>query len=66
LGCSATDSVAVCISPLASLEMDLTDHEKFRSRGINAVFVGEQQKDWSQRRMVFDANAAIVFTSSDL
>ena len=60
-GCS--DSLAVCISPLASLEMDVT--EKFKSRGINAVFVGEQQKDWSQRRTVLDGNAEIVFTSPE-
>ncbi|XP_065917561.1 ATP-dependent DNA helicase Q1-like [Dysidea avara] len=57
------DSLVVCISPLASLEMDLT--EKFRSRGINAVFVGEQQKDWGQRRRVLDGNVEIVFTSPE-
>ena len=48
LGCN--DSLVMCISPLASLEMDLTT--KFRSGGIIAVFVGEQQKDWSERRRV--------------
>jgi len=36
--------LVVCISPLTSLEVDLTG--KLRSRGINAAYVGEQQKDW--------------------
>jgi len=46
---------------LASLEMDLT--EKFRRRGIDAVFIGKQQKDWRQQRRVLDGNAEIVFSS---
>jgi len=29
------------------------------------VFVGEQQKDWSERRRVLDGNAEIVFTSPE-
>ena len=43
--------------------MELT--EKFIRRGINAMFVGEQQKDWSQRRAVLDGNVEMVFTSPE-
>ena len=61
LGCN--NSLVVCISPLTSLEVDLT--ERLQGRGINAAFVGEQQKDWRETRRVLQGEAEIVFISPE-
>jgi len=61
LGCN--NSLAVCISPLTSLEVDLTG--RLQSRGISATYVGEQQKDWQETKRVLDGNMEIVFISPE-
>jgi len=53
----------VCISPLTSLEVDLT--ERMQGRGINAAFVGEQQKDRHETRRVLQGEAEIVFINPE-
>ena len=53
----------MCISPLTSLEIDLT--ERLQGRGINAAYVGEQQKDWYQTRRVLQGDIDIVFISPE-
>ncbi|XP_065901618.1 ATP-dependent DNA helicase Q1-like [Dysidea avara] len=60
-GCNS--SLAVCISPLTSLEVDLT--VKLQSRGINAAYVGEQQIDWQETKRVLEGNIEIVFISPE-
>ena len=44
---------------MTSLEVDLTG--KLQSRGINAAYVGEQQKDWQETKRVLDGNVEIAF-----
>ena len=60
-GCN--NSLAVCISPLTSLEVDLT--RRLQSKGISATYVGEQQKDWQETKRVLDGNVEIVFISPE-
>jgi len=43
--------------------MDLI--EKLRGRGINAAFVGEQQRDWHDTMRVLEGEAGIVFISPE-
>ena len=43
--------------------MDLT--EKLQGRGINAAYVGEQQKDWHETRRVLEGNVEIAFISPE-
>ena len=61
LGCN--NSLIVCISPLTSLEADLT--EKLQGRGINAAYVGELQKDWHEMKRLLEGNVEVVFISPE-
>ena len=60
-GCN--DSIIICISPLTSLVMD--QREKLRHRGVNAEYVGKQQKDWAIVKKVLNAGVELVFISPE-
>ena len=56
-------SVLVCISPLNAIMME--QQVKFVALGINAEYVGEEQKDVTVWKRVVDGEVQLVFISPE-